>query len=308
MATPLLIDTDMGVDDALAVCLALTSDRLDVQAIVAVGGSVEVDQVLKNVAGLFDALGVQKRPALGRGLDPPGEGGDQRTLYGQDGFGGCGLSSDAAPPAVDFLAQYRAAIEAAQGELVVVTTGPLSNVAAVLEADPALARGIHHVCVSGGAVWTQGDANEAAEFNFYRDPRAAAAVLGSGLSVTVAPLDVTRLVCMDESHVARLAASGYRTGEVLAALLRHPLESDAEPGAGKVRVHDAVTVGSILWPKLFMGTRMRLDVATQGDDAGRCRPSLGGDAAAQVNLLTAVNAVDFLEGLLESLCHEAFVV
>jgi hypothetical protein len=53
---------------------------------------------------------------------------------------------------------------------------------------------------------------------------------------------------------------------------------------------------------------MRLDVATQGDDAGRCRPSLGGDAAAQVNLLTAVNAVDFLEGLLESLCHEAFVV
>jgi inosine-uridine nucleoside N-ribohydrolase len=124
----------------------------------------------------------------------------------------------------------------------------------------------------------------------------------------VAPLDVTRLICLDESHVARLAASGYRTAEVLAGLLQHPLQRDDDPAYGKCCLHNAVTVGSIIWPNLFLKTRMRLDIVTHGAEAGRCRPALGGEESAQVDLLTAVNAVDFIENLLESLCHEAFVV
>jgi purine nucleosidase/pyrimidine-specific ribonucleoside hydrolase len=308
MATPLLIDTDMGIDDAVAVSLALTSEAFDVQALVGVGGSVECDQVMKNIGGLLQALSPPVRPALGRGLDPWDTSADRRDLFGHDGLGACGMSADDAPAATDYTEQYRRTMEQAGGELIVLAMGPLSNLAAMIDAHPDAGQYIKHVYLTGGAVWTQGNAGNAAEFNFRRDPKAAAKVLTSGLPVTVVPLDVTKLVCLDESHVARLAASGYRTGEVLAGMLRYPLEQDDEPAYGKAYLHAALTAGSILWPDLFLKTRMRLDVVTEGREAGRCRPALAGDKSLHVGLLTAVNAVDFLENLLESLSHAAFVV
>jgi inosine-uridine nucleoside N-ribohydrolase len=210
--------------------------------------------------------------------------------------------------AENFRDVYRQAAEEAGGKLVLVTTGPLSNVAAILAEHPDLRPLIHHVYVSGGAVWARGNAGDAVEFNFYRDPEAAAQVLSSDLPITVIPLDVTSLVRMDESHVARLAASGYRTGEALARMLEYPLEQSVDLGRGKASVHASLACGSVIWPNLFLKTRMHLDVETAGAEAGRCRPALGAGATSRVSLLTAVNAVDFLENVLESLCHEAFVV
>jgi len=309
MATPLLIDTDMGVDDAVAVSLALASEVFDVRGIVGVGGNVELDQVMKNTGGLLSAIKPPVMPPIGRGLESPGSThGDRRGLFGRDGFGECDMPAGKAPEAADYIELYRRAIEGAGGKLIVLATGPLSNVAAVLGEASSSSADIKHIYLTGGAVWTRGDVNETAEFNFHRDPQAAARVLASGLPITVLPLDVSRLVCLDESHVARLAASGYRTGEVLAKLLQCPLESDEEPGYGKCCIPDAVTVGSIIWSDLFLKTRMRLDITTKGTEAGRCRPALGGDKSLHANLLTAVNAADFLENLLEALCREAFVV
>ncbi|MBN2560105.1 MAG: nucleoside hydrolase [Phycisphaerae bacterium] len=314
MATPLLIDTDMGVDDAVAVSLALASGALDVRALVGVGGNVELDQVMKNIGGLLKALDPPALPVIGRGLDPPGEPVDRRGLFGRDGLGECGLPLDDPGGTEDFKQLYERTIEQAGGELTVLATGPLSNLAAVLDELPGAAKNIKHICLTGGAVWTSGNAGPTdhagahAEFNFYRDPRAAAKVLTSGLPITVTPLDVAKLVCLDESHVAHLAASGYRTGEVLARMLHYPMEQDDDPAYGKCRIHAAVAAGSIIWPDLFLKTRMRLDIVIEGREAGRCKPALGGDKSLQVSLLTAVNAVDLLENLLESLCHKAFIV
>lgn len=309
MATPLLIDVDMGVDDAVAVALALASPAFDVRAIVAVGGSVEADQVVVNIGRLLKALNTPTRPRVGKGLDQSGPDlVDRREMFGDDGLGQCGLPPDDALEAADFKQVYRETIEAAAGKLVIITTGPLSNLAAVLTDLPELARCVSHLFVSGGAVWTHGNVTDAAEFNFYRDPQAAALVLSSGLPITVAPLDVSRLVGLDESHVARLSASGCRTGESLAGMLRYPLEQDCEPGYGKTLIHDALACGCAIWPDLFIKTRMRLDIETQGAQAGRSIPALGGDQASRVDLLTAVNAVDFLENALESLCQDTFVV
>jgi inosine-uridine nucleoside N-ribohydrolase len=306
MAIPIIIDTDMGIDDALAVCLALASDEIDVRAIVSVGGNVEAAQVDKNIAGLMAALAPPTTPVCGSGLSAPGKAAYRRELYGNDGLGDCGVSADAAQ-AQDFRGVYRRAIEQAKGELVILTTGPLTNIAAIVSEMPDLLPGIKRICISGGAVWAAGNATRTAEFNFHSDPVAAAKVISSGVPITVSPLDVTRFVCLDESHVARLAASGYRTGELAAKLLRHSIESDGEPGYGKTLIQDAVCAGSLLWPDLFLKTRMGLDVITTGDDAGRCRPALRGPSP-KIDLLTAINAGDFLENMLESLCHEAFVV
>ncbi len=309
MAIPLLIDTDMGIDDAAAVMLALASQTTDVRAIVAVGGNVPIALAADNIRRLLAAFAPARMPLIGAGLDQRGDGlMDRREAFGRDGLGESHLTFPAAPAAQDFRAVYRQAIEAARGELHVLALGPLSNLAALLDESPALAKSIRHIALTGGAVWTKGDATETSEFNFHRDPAAAAKVLDSGLPITVCPLDVTRFVCLDESHVAHLAASGHRMSEALAGMLRYPLSRDVEPGLGKTYLADALTVGSLLWPDLFLKTRMRLELVIGGPEAGRAKPALGGDATRRVDLLTAVNAVDFLENMLESLCREAFVV
>ncbi len=309
MATPLLIDTDMGIDDAVATCLALASEALDVRAIVGVGGNVALDQVMANIGRLMRALSPPSLPAIGRGLDQPGSGlADGRAVFGRDGFGETDLPVDDSLTAADFHDVYRAAISEAGGSLTILAIGPLSNLAAVIRESPDLASNIAHVYVMGGAIRARGSVRGSAEFNFHRDPAAAAAVMTSGLPMTVAPLDVTNHVAVDESHMAHLAASGYRTGAVLAKLLAYPVERSDGPLRGKFQIHDAVAAAAMLWPQLFMRTRMRIEVVTEGKDAGRARPALGGEPAQQMDVLTAVNAADLLDNLVETLCHEAFVV
>lgn len=306
---PILIDTDMGIDDAAAICLALSAPALDVRAIVSVGGNVSVGQATANIRRLLGAIRPPVMPSIGQGMDQSGGNlKDRRSIFGDDGFGDSDLPPNDSMDAVAFEQAYLAAIDAAGGDLVVVALGPLTNLAAMIDRAPEQMRQVKHIHLTGGAVWTQGDATAAAEFNFHRDPIAAARVLSSGLPITVTPLDVTRLVCFDESHAAHMAASGYRTGEVLSRLMRFPIEQDIEPAYGKCHLTDAVTMGSLLWPSLFLKTRMRLEIATEGPQAGRSKPALGGNTEQRIDLLTAVNAVDLQENLLESLCHEAFVV
>lgn len=306
MATPLLIDTDMGIDDAVAFCLAMASKSLDVRAVVGVGGNASLDDVMNNIGRVLTALGPSKIPAVGRGKEPASV--KLRGLCGADGLGDMKWEATSKVVSQDFRDVYRDAAASAADGLTILALGPLTNVATVLEELPDIRKSIRAVFVSGGAVWARSAGEAAIEFNFQRDPHAAAAVLSSGLPVTVVPLDVTTLVCFDESHVAHLAASGHRAGELSAKLLSYCIASSQEPGVGKAFVKDVVAAGSMLWPDLFLKTRMRLEVATAGPDAGKCKPGLGGDKSRHVDLLTAVNAADLLEDILELLCHEAFVV
>lgn|GEM_PF-2369040 len=309
MAIPVLIDADVGVDDAVAICLATASAALDVTTVVGVGGSVPLESVMANIERLLGALHLKAMPQVGRGLEQSSSDlMDRRTMFGDDGLGNFNGPSRIQLTSVDFRDAYAQAADTAGGELNVLTTGPLTNLAAVMTDAPGLKRAIKRVYVCGGAVWTKGNAGDAAEFNFYRDPQAAAVVLSSGLPITVVPLDVTGLVCLDQSHVAHLAASDHLTGQVAAQVLERSLEYSGEPAPGKTFVHAATAVGAMIWPELFMGTKMRLDITTTGEESGRCRPGLGGDKSKHVDLLTAVNAVDFIENMLESLCQEAFFV
>lgn len=309
MPIPLLIDCDPGIDDAAAICLALGSKEIDLRALVGVGGNVAVDQSVTNIGRILAAAKMPVRPLVGRGLDPAGAIPPERAdLYGADGLGNCDLPADPKLAMVDFREAYLQATSDTEGELHVVTLGPLTNLAAMLRETPEIRNSIRHVHVSGGSVWAHGDDGSDAEFNFHRDPAAASAVLSSGLPITVCPLDVTRLIRLDDSHAAHLAASGSPLAMLVSRVLRYAIDSPAGPGIGKCNVSDLVAVGSLLWPSLFLKTRMRLEIAVDGRDAGNSKPALGGDALLRVDLLTAANAVDFLENLLESFCNEAFVV
>ena len=188
MATPMLIDTDMGCDDALAVALALMAPGCDVGAIVSVGGNVSIDQATLNIGRLLGAIAPPAWPMVGRGLDQSDPTlVDARDVFSRDGFGGAAIPEYQGLEIRDYRAVYREMIERHSGALHVVAIGPLTNLAALLAEAPGLLKNIARLTVMGGAVFAKGNVTPWAEFNFYRDPAAAAVVMGSGLPITLAP-------------------------------------------------------------------------------------------------------------------------
>ncbi len=301
----------MGVDDAVAIALALSTDQINVRGLVSVGGNVSLEQASRNIARLLSGLGVGQWPALGRGLDQADEGLSRaHHVFGEDGLGGVGQEGAERfdPLADDFRNVYAKVLGGGAGEVVVAAVGPLTNLAALLRDRPGVLERASRLIIMGGAVLCPGNVTPHAEFNFYRDPAAAAAVLGARAPITVVPLDVTRQVGMDVSHTARLSRSGSRVGELLARMIQYPQENHAEAGAGRFLVHDALTVGLLLWPELFLQARMGLEVVTSGPQAGRSKPVVVKDKSRQVSVVMSVNAEDFLDRMLELLCRERFVV
>ncbi len=178
MAIPVLIDADVGVDDAVAICLATASAALEVTAVVGVGGSVPLDQVMANIERVLGALHLPDVPHIGRGMDQSSSDlRDRREVFGDDGLGNFDGPSRIKLTSIDFHDAYAQAADAAGGTLNILTTGPLTNLAAAISDSPDLKHSIQHVYVCGGAVWAKGNAGDSVEFNFYRDPQAAAVVL-----------------------------------------------------------------------------------------------------------------------------------
>lgn len=309
MARPILIDTDMGVDDAVAIALALASKDLDVVGIASVGGNVSLDQATINVQRLLGALAPDDKPRVARGYDQAdADLPDASHVFGPDGFGGAAMApaEDVTVEPVETL--YEELVKRYADDLIIVAIGPLTNLAAVHRRNPKLLSAVSRIVVMGGAVWCKGNVTSTAEFNFYRDPAAASEILQLEVPITLVPLDVTRQVAVDESHVAHLAASGTRTGEVLGRLLPYPIEHATGAETGRFLVHDALAVGALLWPELFMQTALAVDVRTTDKDRGRCLPLVGQHAERPPSILISVRTVDFLDNLLETLCLERFVV
>jgi len=309
MAAPVLIDTDMGADDAVAVALALSAGQLDLVGLAAVGGNVDLDQAVANIGRILRAIDPPVWPRVGRGLDQTDARRlDARALFGRDGLGQADLPEADALPVESYLGLYRDLLGRYAGRLQIVAIGPLTNLAAVLRQEPELLGRAQQIVIMGGAVWCPGNVDGVAEFNFYRDPQAAADVLSAGLPVTLVPLDVTRQVVFDESHLARLAASGSRAARMLAKILPDPMSRDVDGMPGRLCIHDAVAVGSLLWPELFLQTKLAVEVATGPPHPGRSTPAIGKEPACRASVLISVRQVDLLENVQECLCHERFVV
>jgi purine nucleosidase len=310
MSRPILIDTDMGVDDAMAIAMALTSVEVELAGLVSVGGNVPLDQATRNTGRLLGHMKPKNRPPAARGLDQTAPGlKDTAHVFGTDGLGGVDLPvpTDFAPSG--FLDLYEDLAGRHGHSLTVVAIGPLTNLAAVLRERPGVLAEVGQIVVMGGAIWCPGNVTRWAEFNFHRDPEAAASVLSAGLPLTIVPLDVTRQVAMDESHMAHLSRGGTRAGDLLARMMRMPIERKTEESApGSFLVHDAVAVGVLLWPRLFMRSKMGLEVIVSGEQAGRTKPVVVKDKTRQLSVVISVNVGEFLENTVEQLCHEKFVV
>ncbi len=212
----IVIDTDPGVDDALAILFALRSPELDVAAITTVCGNVPVEQSTRNLVRILALADPPKGLTIGQGAAAP----LVRTLetathvHGQDGLGDLDhvrMPDDGTPsypspnlPAdlPDVRSVWKQALHGTDRPTMLVTLGPLTNLALVLQKEPELAHRFQRIVCMAGAITVGGNVTPAAEFNVYVDPHAADLVLAAGLPLTMIPLDVTMTVTMTDHEIA----------------------------------------------------------------------------------------------------------
>jgi purine nucleosidase/pyrimidine-specific ribonucleoside hydrolase len=290
------------------------------EAVTTVAGNVDLDLATANALRILDVAAPGHPPRVARGAAQP-LGRPLVTaahVHGDDGLGGlhARVGSDgrarypAAPVTLEMRDGADLILELARGlgpELVVVALGPLTNLALALRRDPGALAGVGRVVVMGGAIAAPGNVTAAAEFNFYVDPEAAAAVLAADLPLELVPLDVTRQVILRERQLARRSeAQPPAVTEFVRDLTRHGFDvAPAEADAGIV-LHDPLAVGVALDPSLVSFEALAVAVECQGEltrglsladrrsRAVRPRPNC--------RVAMAVDAPRFLDLFLERVC------
>ncbi len=268
MKRAIIIDTDPGQDDALAILLALAAhETLELRGIVAVAGNVPLPLTQLNARRLCDLAG---RP------DMPVYAGCERPMvrdlitaeyvHGKTGLDGYDWPEVKTPlqeqHGVDYLIE--ALRSASEGEITLCTLGPLTNIAMAMVKAPDCKRGIGEIVMMGGGFFEGGNTSPAAEFNILVDPHAAHVVFGSGLPLTLMPLDVTHKALATKERIAAMQALGNETGKACAGMLSFFNRFDVEKyGSLGGPLHDPCVIAYLLEPSLFGGKAIpvQIDIA-----------------------------------------------
>jgi len=258
-----IIDTDPGIDDACALLAALSSPRLRVRAIVASGGNVPARQALLNVRRVLAVARPTEMPLLGVGLDPPGKGLDATYVHGPDGLAGAQVAP-VEVSAQDADAVVAQVLQESKGRIALLALAPLTTVRWLLTEVPALRARLEQVVVMGGAVDVPGNVTPVAEFNFWRDPEAAAALMQTGLPLKLVPLDVTERWEVTAQALRRQLTRRSRRQRFLRHLLRYAIRTHEKLIDRGALVHDAVALGALCRPGLFRWQLEQLAVETRG--------------------------------------------
>ena len=244
---PLIIDSDPGLDDALAIGLAVARPELDLLAVTTVGGNADVRHCTTNALRLLHLYGAGDVPvAEGAAGALFGSVVRATEIHGEGGIGDTQLADAPSGARPEGAVALIASILRAHAEpVVLVPIGPLTNIALLLRLHPELASRIAHVCLMGGSIG-DGNTTASAEFNVYADPEAAAIVFESGLPITMIGLDVTHQAVLYPPASVRLRGLGTRSGTVAAELADYALEREGQwYGTPRMSVHDAVAVAHL---------------------------------------------------------------
>ncbi len=308
----IILDVDTGVDDALAILLALRSPELKVEAITTVSGNAPVDLCTRNTLVVLNLLGDVPLPLVASGAAAPlrGELETALTVHGDDGLGGVTTlrhpdGTLRYPPdamrntqhAVPTMLQL---IRQRPHDITLVATGPLTNIAQAIREDRATMRLVKEIYVMGGAFRVYGNTKTMTEFNIDVDPLAAKEVLELGVSVTLVPLDVTeqaRLMRPDVERMAREHPS--RVTEFIRDVTQQYMDYHVRHnGFDGCFLHDPLTVGVVLRNEFVDTVDAFVQVETEGKfTAGMTIADLRGRAKQSPNarVCVAVKARAFLE-------------
>jgi purine nucleosidase len=265
MAFTILLDCDPGLDDALALLLAHGDPNIELAAVTTVGGNVSIEKTTRNALELREYLGFPDVPiAAGSGDPLRGPVRSAEHVHGEEGLGNLVLPKAKLAPtdshAVDLIVET---VRSAPGEIHLVATGPLTNIALALRRDPAIAQLVASFTIMGGS-YTRGNATPAAEFNIYADPDAAAEVFAAGWRVTMVGLDLTMQANVDEVILGRMRQLGRLGVELIAPLATfwtNPLDDQWDGQA----LHDVCAVAYVARPDLFTATLARVEVELAGE-------------------------------------------
>jgi inosine-uridine nucleoside N-ribohydrolase len=263
----IIIDTDPGVDDAIAILLALRSPELKVEAITPVSGNVPLELTLPNALRLVEIAGRTDIPVAPGASHPL----TRRLVtakyaHGNNGLGGVDFPAPTTRPSRETANEIISRIVRQNpGEITIVALGPLTNIATVLRSDPQLAAMIRSIALMGGSL-SGGNVTPSAEFNFYVDPEAARIVFDSHIPLTMVGLDVTRKVLLHEEHVQQLEAAKNPVSQAAARVMRATLERVRDPGhAPTFAMHDPLTVASLMDPAILTLRDYYVEIETSGE-------------------------------------------
>lgn len=264
----IIIDADPGIDDALAIFLALHSPEVKIEAITPVAGNVPLEFTLPNALRLLEIADRTDIP-VAAGASRPLERQlvTAANVHGNNGLGGVEFPAPKTKPVTETAPQLiRRIVGQSPGEVSIVAIGPLTNLALALRADSQLASQIRSITIMGGSL-SGGNITPAAEFNSYVDPEAAEIVYRSGARITMIGLDVTRKVVLSEPQVSRLESSGNPAGRAAGHIMRATLEEIRRTGIDgrKLLVHDALALGAFIDPSFVELQDVHIEIETKGE-------------------------------------------
>ena len=269
MPRDIIIDTDPGQDDAVAILLALASPELNVLGITAVAGNVPLALTQKNARIVCELAG-KPDTLVFAGCDAP----LTRKLvtaehvHGKTGLDGPQLDDPTMPlqdqHAVDWIIDTCRAAD--KGSITLCPLGPLTNIATALTRAPDIKPAIAEIVLMGGAYFEVGNIPPAAEFNIYVDPEAADIVFTSGLPLTVMPLDMTHKALTTKPRIAAFRQMGTRVGDMTAAWTDFFERFDMEKyGSEGAPLHDPTVIAYLINPDLFSGRHINVEIETTSD-------------------------------------------
>lgn len=291
MKPRVIIDTDPGLDDAVAILFALASDRFEVLGLTTVAGNIGLDRTTKNAGSLLTVMGRPDIPVIS-GADKAlmRDSIDAIVIHGDDGLRGVTLpppSAAAKSNAVAWMAKRL--MSEPSGSVDVLALGPLTNIARLVDEHPEAAGRIGHLIIMGGTIDEPGNAGPSSEFNFAADPEATAVTLRAGIKTTIVPLDVTRRVRAGLDYVESLrgTTAGNNAADILMAYLVDGKQSRP--------LHDPCVTLLALEPALFGVDLYRLSVNLgDGADAGALTQSEHGSPVSVAMQVDVPGALELL--------------
>ena len=259
----LIIDTDPGADDVVALLFALASpEELNIRALTTVAGNVRLDKTSRNARLAREWAGREEVPVYAGASKPM-----VRTpiyaenIHGQEGLPGVAVHEPkqglAQGNAVEYLIETLT--KAKPHSITVAMLGPQTNLALALVQSPEITQGIKEVVVMGGAHFNGGNITPVAEFNIYADPDAAKVVLASGVKLTYVPLDVTHKILTSEARIKQIDGLNNQAGKLVSGILNEYVKADmVHYGLPGGPVHDASVIAWLIKPELFSGRQVNL--------------------------------------------------
>ena len=313
MKKKIIIDCDVGIDDALALILAFHSPELEVLAVTGVSGNVSLEKVMKNIEKVLFLLRPFHLPFVARGAGRPLQGDPvhAESFHGEEGLGGAKIIprkgeawwkpfSGSAGALIEKLARQH------PGEITLIAIGPLTNLALALQRDWEGMEQLKEIVIMGGAVREKGNVTPYAEFNFFFDPLAAKMVLEFRIPITLVPLDVThRVPLTSEMMESRIKPIQKVFSQFAVESTGYDFKRKQFRGGKKAfYLHDPLAVGVVINPDLVIKERRPVLVeTTDGDHYGQIREIPAGQALRdqKVNVCWGVDAEKFLELFLSRL-------